>query len=111
MFSDADRSDAGAAAAVRDAEGLVEIEMANVGADIARAAETDLRIHVRTVHVNLAAVRVNDFANLTDSGFENAVGGRIGDHERGEVVLVRVGLSAEIGEIDVAIFQTCDWKN
>ena len=78
--------DAGAAAAVRDAKSLVQIQMANVRADVARTAEADLRVHVRAVHVNLAAVRVHDLANLADGRFENAVGGRIGDHERGEIV-------------------------
>ena len=102
---DADRPHARAAAAVRDAESLVQIQMANVGADVAGAAEADLRVHVRAIHVNLAAVRMNDFANLADGRFENAVGGRVGDHQRGEIVFVRVGLRAQIGEIDVAILQ------
>src|SRR3954464_7343150 len=105
MFGDADGPDAGAAAAVGDAESFVEVEMANIGTDVAGTAKPDLGVHVRAVHVNLATVRVNDLANLADRGFENAVGGRVGDHERGQVVLVGVGLGAEIGEIDVAIFQ------
>ena len=106
MLRHADRADAGTAAAVRNAKGLVQIEMANVGADVARAAEADLRVHVRAVHVNLAAVRVHDFANLADGRFENAVGGRIGHHQRGEIVFVRVGFGAEIGEVDIAVFET-----
>ena len=57
---DADRPHAGAAAAVRDAEGLVQVEVADVGADVARAAEADLRVHVGAVHVDLAAVLVDD---------------------------------------------------
>ena len=57
---DADRAHAGAAAAVRDAERLVQVEVADVGADVARAAEADLRVHVGAVHVHLAAVLVDD---------------------------------------------------
>src|SRR6185312_4305587 len=61
---DADRSHAGAAAAVRDAEGLVQVDVADVGADVAGAAEADLRVQVGAVHVDLAAVLVDDGADL-----------------------------------------------
>ncbi len=52
----ADRSHARAAAAVRDAERLVQVEVAHVRADVAGAADADLRVHVRAVHVDLSAV-------------------------------------------------------
>ena len=35
--------------------------------------KADLRVHVRAVHVNLSAVRVDDFANLADGFLEHAV--------------------------------------
>ena len=73
MRSDANGTDARATAAVGDAESFVKVEMANVCADVARAAKTHLRVHVRAVHVNLAAVRMNDVADLADGGFENAM--------------------------------------
>src|SRR5204863_7525211 len=73
MFGHADRSNTRAAAAVRDAKCFVQIQMANVRAVISRATKTDLRIHVRAVHVNLSAVRVHDVADFTDRWLENAV--------------------------------------
>ena len=85
MFRHADRAHARTAAAVRNAKSFVQIEMANIRADIARPAKTDLRVHVRAVHVNLAAVRVDDLANFADGRFENAVRGRIGHHQRGQI--------------------------
>jgi len=100
---DADRAHAGAAAAVRDAESFVEIEMADVGADVAGRGEADLRVHVRAVHVNLAATRVDRGADVLDRTLEHAVRARIGDHERGEIVRVRGSLRAEIGDVDVAV--------
>ena len=57
---DGDRAHARPAAAVRNAEGLVQVEMADVGADVPRAAQADLRVHVRAVHVDLPAMLVND---------------------------------------------------
>ena len=82
----ADRAHARAAAAVRDAERLVQVEVADVGADVARAGEADLRVHVRAVHVDLAAVLVDDLADLADRLLEHAVRRGVGDHQRGEVV-------------------------
>jgi hypothetical protein len=56
MGLQADRSHARSAAAVRDGEGLVQVHVADVGADVARRGEADLRVEVGAVHVNLAAV-------------------------------------------------------
>jgi hypothetical protein len=95
---DADGSHAGAAAAVRDAERLVQVEVADVGADVAGRGEADLGVHVGAVHVHLAAVLVDDRADVLDRRLEHAVGRRIRDHERGEVVGVRGGLGGEVGE-------------
>ncbi len=74
MLGDADGSHAGSAAAVRNAERLVEIQVAHIGADVARPAQADLRVHVGAVHVDLAAMLMHDFANLLDGGLEDAVG-------------------------------------
>ena len=103
MFGDANRPHAGSAAAVRNAEGLVEVEVANVGADVGRTAEADLRVHVRAVHIDLAAAVVYNFANLRDALLEDAVGGGISDHEGGEIAGVSLGLGAQIGQVNVAL--------
>ena len=54
--------------------------MTNVSTVIPRAAKADLGVHVRAIHVNLATVRVYDFADFANSRFENAVGRRICHH-------------------------------
>ena len=78
---DADRSHARATAAVRDRKRLVQIQMADVGADRGRARQPDLRVHVGAVHVNLTAVLVDDVADLADVVLEDAVRRRIRDHQ------------------------------
>lgn len=88
---------------MRDAEGFVEIQMANISSEIAGAAETDLRIHIRAVHVNLTASGVDEIANITDAFLENTVRRGIGDHHGSELVAVEVGLRAEVGEINIAV--------
>jgi hypothetical protein len=102
VFGNADRADSRAAAAVRNAEGFVEIQMADIRPEIARAAKTDLGVHVRTVHINLTASGMGDVANLADSLFENTVRGGVCNHHASEGVAVGVGFDTEIGEVDVS---------
>ena len=80
MLLDADWPHARAAAAMRDAEGLVQIEVAHVSANVARPREADERIHVGAVEVDLAAVGVGDRADFAHRLLEHAVGRWIGDH-------------------------------
>ena len=60
MRGDADRAHPRAAAAVRDAERLVQVDVADVGAHVAGPAEADLRVQVGAVHVDLPALLVHD---------------------------------------------------
>ena len=102
MRRHADRAHARPAAAMRDAKGFVQIQMADIRADIPRPAEADLRVHVRAVHVNLPAVRVDDLANFLDAFLEHAVRGGIGHHEAGQVRGMLVRLGAQIRQVDIA---------
>src|SRR5213075_448796 len=76
-----DGTDAWSAAAVRNAKGLVQIEVRNIGAEAARRCQTDQRIQIRAVDIHLAAVLMHDGADAVDSGFENAVRRWIRHHD------------------------------
>ena len=78
----ADRTDARPAAAVRDAERLVQVQVRHVGAELARLRDADERVEVRAVEVHLAAVLVHDRADLADLLLEHAVRRRVRDHQR-----------------------------
>ena len=65
-------------------------------------AQADHRVHVRAVHVHLPAVLVDDVADLDDRFLEHAVRRRIRHHQRGEIVLVLLGLRAQVGDVDVS---------
>ena len=97
-----DRADARAAAAVRDAEGLVQVEVRDVGAEPARLGQPDERVEVGAVDVDLAARVVHQGAELGDGVLEDAVRGRVGHHDRGEVVAVGLDLGAQVVHVDVA---------
>src|SRR5438876_8827005 len=103
MFCHTNRTDAGPAAAMWDAEGFVQVQMTDVGTDIAWPAKTDLRVHICAVHVNLTAMAVDDLADLANRGLEHPMRAGIRDHQRCEIVCVRVGLGTQISQIDIAI--------
>ena len=77
-------SNAGAAATVRDTEGFVQVEVGDVAAEFTRLADTDHGVEVGAVYIDLAAVVMNDFADLANALFKDTVGRGIGDHNRGE---------------------------
>ena len=103
-----DRTDAGAAAAVRDAERLVQVEVADVAAEPPRPGQPDQRVEVGAVDVDLAAGVVHRGADVGDVVLVHAVGGRIGDHQRGEPLGVLGDLGAQIVEVDVAVLAAGD---
>ena len=57
MLGHRDRPDAGPAAAVRDAERLVQVQVAHVAAERPRPGQPDQRVQVGAVDVDLAARR------------------------------------------------------
>ena len=95
-----DRADARTAAAVRDAERLVQVEVRDVAAELARLGVAEERVEVRPVDVDLAAVLVHDRAQLGDGVLVGAVGRGVGDHDRGEVVAVLLAPPPQVVEVD-----------
>ena len=97
-----DRTDTGATAAVRDAERLVQVEVRDVGAELARLGQPDEGVEVGAVDVDLAAGVVDEGAQLGDGVLEDTVRRRVGHHDRGEVVAVLLDLGAQVVHVDVA---------
>jgi hypothetical protein len=86
----------GPAAAVRDAERLVQVQVRDVAAEGARRGDADEGVHVGAVDVHAPAVPVDDGAELLHPRLEHAVGGGVGDHDRGQPVGVRRALRLEV---------------
>src|SRR5690606_25645860 len=66
------------------------------------------RVEVGPVQIDLPAVRVDDPADVLDGHLEDAVRGGIGDHQRREVVRVRLGLLLQVGDVHVALRVAAD---
>ncbi|OIQ68407.1 hypothetical protein GALL_500010 [mine drainage metagenome] len=111
MRLDPDRPHSRPATAMRDGKGFVQVEVADVTADLAGFCQPDHRVHIGAVDIDLPAILVRDLANLPHRFLENAVGGGVGDHAGGKVFARLCRPRAEIIQIDIAIFQRLDHDN
>src|SRR5688572_966110 len=107
MTSDGDRPHARPTASMRNAECFVQVQMAHVCADVAGTAESHLRIHICTVHIDLPTVCMDDLTDASDIGFEYPVRRWVGQHQGGQAHAVFSRLCFEVCQIYVALFVTC----
>ena len=103
MLPHRDRSDAWAATPMGDGEGLVQVQMADVGAEASRPSEADHGIQVRAVEIDLPTMVVDQLADLHDGLLEHAVGRGIGDHQRGEVRGMVMDLVGKVVHVDISV--------
>ena len=82
---DADRAAAGTAAAVGRGEGLVQIEVHDVEAHVARTHGAQERVHVGSVIIEQASATVHQRRDLLDVFLEETQGVGIGHHDAGNI--------------------------
>src|SRR5205085_2962892 len=70
MLGDTDRTHSRSAAAMRNTKSLMQVEMADVGADITRARQPDHGVHVRPIAVHLGAILMDDAAYVAERRLE-----------------------------------------
>ena len=99
-LGDRDRARARAAAAVRLREGLVQVEVHDVEAHVARARLAHDGVEVRAVVVERRPHVVDDLGDLRDVGVEHAQRVGVGQHQAGDGV---VGLGPEVVEVHPAV--------
>lgn len=87
---------------MRDAEGLVKIEMRHVGAVVSWTAESHLGVHVGTVQVDLTAKVMDHLAEFLDAFIEDAIGRWVRHHDGTKPVLVLVHLHLQVGKVDAS---------
>ena len=81
----------------------MQVQVRDVGAELARPGQPDHRVEVRAVDVDLAAGVVHERADLADVVLEDAVGRRVGEHDRGQRVGVLGDLGLQVVEVDLAL--------
>ena len=70
MIAYTDGSHAGTAAAMGYTEGLVQIEMRHIRAEISGPCDPYQGVQIRTIHVHLSAMTVHDIADINDTSFD-----------------------------------------
>ena len=88
------------AAAMGRGEGLVQIDVHGVDAEIAWAHPADDGVKVGPVTVEIGARLVGQARDFHDVALEQAAGVGVGNHDGGDV---RAELGGEVGEIDPAV--------
>src|ERR1700761_3314787 len=104
VLCDTDWTNAWPTTAMWNTERLVKVQVADISANLAWAAKTDLGIHVGAIHIDLAAVLVYHLAHLLHLGFENAKGRRVRHHDCCKLLFVLFAFGLEFLEIKFARF-------
>ena len=86
-------------------ERLVQVEVHDVEAHVARARAPHDRVEVRAVVVQRRADAVDDLGDLLDVAVEHAERVRVGEHQAGDVL---VGLGAQVLDVDAAVLVGAD---
>ena len=69
-----------------DAKRLVQVEMADVSAELARLGKTDHRVGIGSIDVHLSTVAMDDLAQLANVGLEHSMSRWIRHHCRGKCI-------------------------
>src|ERR1700751_4083165 len=96
MRFDSDWTNTWPPSAMRNTERLVEIQVANARPQVCRPAQTNHSVHIRSVHVDLTAVAMNNLAQVDNTLFKDAVSRRVRHHQCTEVRLMKRGLLFQV---------------
>ena len=99
----ANRAYTGAAAAVRNAKSLVQVQVTDVATKLAGRGHTDQGIHVGTVDIDPATMQMHQCAKLFHMGFKHAMGAGVSDHHAGQLVAVLLALRFQISHVHIAL--------
>ncbi len=98
-----DGPDPRTATAVRDAEGLVQVEMGDIATELAWFGQSEQGVEIGAIQIDLTAVFVHQVAQWRDRVLVGAVGGRVGDHQRGKIMCVLRALDPQVVQIDRSV--------
>ena len=74
MFRHSDRADTRPPAAMRDAECLVQIQVADIRSELRRGTIADKRVQIGAINIDLPTSLMDDVAKLGNGFFEHAMG-------------------------------------
>ncbi len=74
MSDHADGPHAGSATAVWNGKGFMQIKVCDIGTNLARPAQPHHCVQVGAIHIDLAAVFMDDSADVSSVFFEHSMG-------------------------------------
>ena len=86
---------------VRDAEGLVQIEVRDISADVPVAGVTDQGVQVCAINVDLATRLVHSSGDVGNPFFIHPMRRRVGHHQRGKVVPVLSNFRCDVVNVHI----------
>ena len=88
MLAYTDGADTWATATMRNTEGFVQVEVGYIATKLTWLTDTDHRIEVGTIDINLTTMIVNDLTDFFNTLFKHAMSRRIGNHNRSQILAV-----------------------
>ena len=79
---------AGSAPAMWYGKCLMQVQVADISTDQGRIGQSNLCIHIRTIHIYLSPKFMHHLYHFLHLFFENTMRGRIGYHKCGQPVLM-----------------------
>ena len=101
MGAHANRPHAWTATAMRDTERFVQVHVRHIGTDVCWPGQPDLGVEVGAIHVHLAAMAVNNLADIANAFFIHAMGRGIGDHQARQRVPRFLRLGFQVSKVNV----------
>jgi len=89
----------------------MEVQMTNICSNETWRSETELGIHVCTVHVNLSSILMNNIANTLGILLEHTVSRWVSDHDTRKSISVLLCFLFNFFKHDVSLGITVDWDN
>ena len=111
VLTNSQRANTGAATTVRNGEGLVQVQVRNVAAELTGLSEAHLGVQVRAIHVHLAASLVNQLADLSNLLLKHTVSGGVGNHDAGNLGTVLLDLGLQVVNINRTVSRSCHAGN
>ena len=89
MRSYTDRTNPRTTATVRYTKGFMKIQVRHITPKLTRLTDADHGIEIGPINIYLTTMVMDNLANLCDALFEYAMGGWVGNHNRGKVFTMR----------------------
>ena len=111
MILSTNGANSGTTTTVGNGKGLVQVEMTNISSDFAGTGETHLCIQVGSVHIHLATMFVNKFADFFYCRFKHAECRGIRYHDSCKLFAMLVQFSFKVIHVDEAEVGAKNWDN